>query len=240
MAKSRVDDVLGSLKARGSGSSEVGRNRQQRSGSKLRTVVKGRFRTLTPKGRNPGLGRASAVMRNLDYMTTRPDHEHKHRISRDLITPEGRVNMQAHPEVRQKILDDLAANQAKYVYHLVLSSGDKRMTERETELWAKAVLSSQGINNYLMAVHAGDRGHTENPHVHVVFPSEARLERGDFFDMRKVGDVEQQFHMRLYHQLEESWKEKFGDQSAGSGGFHDPDEEERQAPKRKDIDIHFG
>lgn len=222
------------------GGSSKGRGRSGTTRPRLRTVVKARYRTLSSKGRNPGLGRASAVMRNMDYMTTRPDQEHAHRISRDLITNEGRVNMQAHPEVRQKILDDLAQDKSKYIYHVILSSGDKTMTERETELWARAILQSQGIERFYMAVHAGHRGHTENPHAHVVICTDAKFERADFFNMRKTGDHEQQFHMRLYRDLEETWKER-PSESAGSGaGLRDFEEEEQRSSKKKDIDIQFG
>lgn len=239
MRRAVIDDVLGGRKARGSRSVRpptAGRGGR----SKLQTVVKARYRTLSAKGANPGRGRASAVLRNIDYFTTRPDHEHAHRISRDLITPEGRINLQAHPEQRQALFERLSADGSKYIYHVVLSSGDWGMSEKDTEHWAKAVLHAQGIQRYYLAVHAGSAGHTEHPHAHVVLPRDARLTREDFFALRKTGDLEQQFHRQLYRHLEESWKERLADQSTASGGTQRDVEENVPSDKKKAIDIQFG
>lgn len=234
-----IDDVLGSRKARGSRSVQpptAGRGGR----SKLQTVVKARYRTLSAGGANPGRGRASAVLRNIDYFTTRPDHEHAHRISRDLVMPEGRVNLQAHPEQRQALFEQLAADGSKYIYHIVLSSGDRSMSEKDTERWATAVLHAQGVTRYYLAVHAGHTGHTEHPHAHVILPRDARLTREDFFALRKTGDLEQQFHRQLYRHLEESWKEKFADRSTSPGGMQRDVEESGPPDKKKAIDIQFG
>lgn len=234
-----MDDVLGGRKARGSRSVQpptAGRGGR----TKLQTVVKARYRTLPSKGANPGRGRASAVLRNIDYFTTRPDHEHAHRISRDLITPEGRVNLQAHPEQRQALFERLSVDPSKYIYHVVLSSGDRSMSAKDTERWAKAVLHAQGIQRYYLAVHAGHTGHTEHPHAHVVLPRDTRLTREDFFALRKTGDLEQQFHRQLYRHLEESWKERLADQPTASGGTQRDVEENVPSDKKKAIDIQFG
>lgn len=236
----KIDDVLGSRKARGSRTPHPSKSGGQSQRRTLRTVVKARYRTLGSQGKNPGLGRASAVMRNMDYFTTRPDHQHQHRISRDLITPEGRINLQSHPEARQQLIDELAQNNSKYIYHLVLSSGDSSMNEWDTEQWARAVLNAQGIGRYYLGIHAGERGHTEHPHAHVVLMTDVRLERSDFYDLRQSGDQEQQFHRRLQHSLEEVWKERVTDHPTSSGGGQrEVEDAEPQAPKRKDIDIQF-
>ncbi|GGO36830.1 hypothetical protein GCM10008949_41270 [Deinococcus humi] len=234
-----IDDVLGSRKARGSRNVQPPTTgRSQRPG--LQTVVKARYRTLPATGANPGRGRASAVLRNIDYFTTRPDYEHAHRISRDLVMPEGRVNLQAHPEQRQALFERLAADRSKYLYHVVLSSGDRSMSEKDTERWATALLHAQGVSRYYLAVHAGHTGHTEHPHAHVVLPRDTRLTREDFLALRKTGDLEQQFHSRLYRHLEESWKERFADQTTSSGGTPRGIEESESSDQKKTIDIQFG
>jgi len=180
-------------------------------------------------------------MRNIDYMTTRPGHEHEHRISRDMITSEGRINLQAHPEAREKLEKDLTEAKEKYIYHLVLSSGDAAMSPKQTELWAKAILQSQGFDKYYMVIHAGEQGHTKNPHAHVIVRTDARLGKEEFFDMRKTGDLEQQTYRQIYRELEGTFKEKFiSKPGSGSGGVEQVEEDEKRGSKKVGIDIQLG
>ncbi|WP_034359671.1 hypothetical protein [Deinococcus phoenicis] len=176
-------------------------------------------------------------MRNIDYMTTRPDFSHQ-RISRDMVLPDRTINLQSDPENRKSIEDELKNAKEKYIYHLILSSGDKAMSPRDVELWAKAVLQAQGLHKYYMVIHAGEQGHTSNPHAHVIVRTDTRLGREDFFNMRKTGDVEQRFDRRLFRVLEEDWKQRPAEKSASSGGGArevEADEEERG--KRRGMDI---
>ena len=235
-----IDDVLASRRGGRGGRSETisGQGRGKRS--PIKTVVKGRYRTLAKGGTNPARGRASGVMRNLDYMTTRPDHEHQHRISRDIITPEGRINVQEHPELRRTLEEELTQAKEKYIYHLVLSSGDQTMSPKDVELWSKAVLQGQGIDKYYLVVHAGDQGHTKNPHAHVIVRSDVRFGREDFFNMRKSGDVERQFHRQLFRGIEEAWKERVADKTTSSGGgVRETEREEEERGKRRTVDLQF-
>lgn len=234
-----IDDVLGGrLRSRGgkvslSGSRSAAATRR----SPLKTVVKGRYRTLSSKGPNPARGRASGVMRNIDYMTTRPDSS-RQRISRDMILPDRTINLQSDPESRKAIEDELTNAKEKYIYHLILSSGDKTMSPRDVELWAKAVLQAQGLDKYYMVVHAGEQGHTSHPHAHVIVRTDARLGKEDFFNMRRAGDVEQRFDRRLFRLLEEDWKQKSTEKSASSGGgLREVDADEEERGKRRGIDI---
>ena len=231
-----IDDVLGGR--RGSQGGKVSLSgAESRSRSPLRTVVKGRYRTLAPKGPNPARGRASAVMRNLDYMTTRPDFSHQ-RISREVILADRIVNVQDSPADRKVIEDELTRAQEKYIYHLVLSSGDKAMSAKDVELWAKAILKAQGIDKYYMVVHAGDQGHTQNPHAHVIVRSDVRFGREEFFNMRKSGDYEQQFHRQLFRGFEESWKERATEKTTASGGgIKEAEREEDDRGKKRGVDL---
>ena len=43
---------------------------------------------------------------------------------------------------RKMIEDELTAAKEKYIYHLVLSSGDKTMSPKDVELWSRAVLQA--------------------------------------------------------------------------------------------------
>lgn len=233
-----IDDVLGGRRGSRGGRVESASG-GGRSRSPIKTVVKGRYRTLSTKGPNPARGRASGVMRNLDYMTTRPDFSHE-RISRDVILPDRTMNVQDNPIDRKFIEDELTNAKEKYIYHLILSSGDKSMSPKDVELWAKAVLQGQGIDKYYIVVHAGDQGHTKNPHAHVIVRSDVRLGREEFFDMRKSGDVEQQFHKQLFRSFEEAWKDRIPDKTTGSGGgVKEVERDEEERGKKRTIDIQF-
>ncbi|PNY79349.1 hypothetical protein [Deinococcus koreensis] len=230
-----IDDVLGGRRGQQGGKVSLpsggGRGR-----GPIRTVVKGRYRTLSGKGPNPARGRASAVLRNLDYMTTRPDVSDQ-RISRDVILPDRVLNVQGSLADRQVIEDELRAATEKYIYHLVLSSGDRSMSPRDVELWARAVLHAQGIDRFYLVVHAGDQGHTTHPHAHVIVRTDVRFGREEFFRMRQSGDVQQRLYRQLFRGFEESWKERVTENTpASGGGVHqtERDEEERR-PKAMDI-----
>lgn len=231
-----IDDVLGGRRSSQGGKVSLS-GAGGRSRSPLKTVVKGRYRTLATKGPNPARGRASAVMRNLDYMTTRPDFSHQ-RISREVILPDRIINVQDSPAERKFIEDELTRAQEKYIYHLILSSGDKTMSPKDVELWAKTILKAQEIDKYYMVVHAGDQGHTKNPHAHVIVRSDVRLGREEFFNMRRSGDHEQQFHRQLFRGFEESWRERATDKTTPSGGgVKEVEREEDERGKKRGVDI---
>ena len=233
-----IDDVLGGRRSSQGGKVSLSGG-GGRSRSPLRTVVKGRYRTLNSRGPNPARGRASAVMRNLDYMTTRPDFSHQ-RISREVILPGRTINVQESPIDRKVIEDELTAAKEKYIYHLVLSSGDQSMSHKDVELWSKAVLQAQGIDKYYLVVHAGDQGHTKNPHAHVIVRSDVRFGREEFFNMRRSGDVEGQLHKQLFRSFEELWKERMTDKTPSSGGGgREVEHEEEERHKRRTIDLQF-
>ena len=233
-----IDDVLGGRRGQQGGrvSLAAGAGGQGKRTS-LRTIVKGRYRTLGAKGPNPARGRASAVMRNMDYAATRPDFSHQ-RVSRDVITPERVINIQDSPADRRLLEDELTGAKEKYIYHLVLSSGDRSMSPKDVELWAKAVLQSREIGKYHMVIHAGEQGHTKNPHVHVIVRSDVRFGRDEFFNMRRSGDVEQQLHRQLFRELEEAWRERFPDKAA-AGGIQQPEHDEEERGKKRNFDIQF-
>ena len=233
-----IDDVLG-----GRRSSQGGKVAVSGTGSRgrppLRTVVKARYRTLSSKGVNPARGRASAVMRNLDYMTTRPDASHQ-RTSREVISADRTVNIQDNPAERRAIEAELTQAKEKYIYHVILSSGDRSMSPKDVELWSKAVLQEQGIDKYHLVIHAGDRGHTEHPHAHILVRSDVRFGREDFFNMRKTGDAEQQFHRQLFRGVEEAWKERSAENAPSSGESIKEIEPDEESNKKRGVDIQFG
>jgi hypothetical protein len=231
-----IDDVLGGRRSSQGGKVNLSGS-EGRSRSSLKTVVKGRYRTLSMRGPNPARGRASAVMRNLDYMTTRPDFSHQ-RISREVILVDRTINVQDSPADRKLIEDELTRAAEKYIYHLVLSSGDRTMSPKDVELWAKTVLQAQGIEKYYMVVHAGDQGHTKNPHAHVIVRSDVRFGREEFFNMRRSGDHEQQFHRQLFRGFEESWREHAADKTTSSGGgVKEVEREEDERDRKRTVDI---
>lgn len=219
MARRVVDDVLGGRRA-GSGG-RVGRATVGVSGSRggrveVRTVVKANYRTVAKTGKNPALGRASAVMRSVEYMATRPDHS-RVRVERDLVTEQGRVNLRDEG-VRQQLLEQFTRSADAFMYRMVLSPGVENLSARQVEDWARRVLESNGVQRYVIVAHAGEAGHTSHPHAHVILPTDVRLDREAFLNLRVSGDRELTWERRLDVQLEQWWKGQPPSAGAQGGG----------------------
>lgn len=151
------------------------------------------------------------------------------------------INVQEKPEDRKFLEDQFVNAKEKYIYHVILSSGDKSMSARSVELWAKAVLQSQGISKYYMVIHAGEKGHTSNPHAHIIIPTDSKFEREHFFNIRKSGDLEQQFHRQLFRIVEEEWKERLNHrENTSESGGKQMEREEEETSKKRSIDIQLG
>lgn len=239
MARRVVDDVLGGRRA-GSGGG-MGRARVVVSGSRggrsaVRTVVKANYRTVAKSGKNPGLGRASAVMRSVEYMATRPDHS-KVRVERDIVTEQGRVNFRDDQEAKARMLADLAQSKDEYVYRMVMSPGVQNLTARQVEDWAQRVLESNGYQRYMIVAHAGEAGHTTNPHAHVILPTNSRLGREQFFNLRVSGDRELSWERQLDLRIQQWWQGQQPKATSQGGGTRVEIEEDTPAQPKPRVDL---
>ncbi|WP_221091369.1 hypothetical protein [Deinococcus aquaedulcis] len=138
-----------------------------------RTVAKSNYVRTNAKG----MGKLFA---SANYMMFRPNEEgetHRH----------GHNGLKEHEphEVHTWLAEQSKEHQ--YCYRLVLSPG-RNLGEEAMLHWANRTLREGGHDTYMVFVHAGDKGHTQNPHVHVLLMSDLRLDKQDFWVMRTTGD----------------------------------------------------
>lgn len=138
-----------------------------------RTVAKGNYVRTNAKG----MGKLFA---SANYMMFRPNEE-------------GETHRQGHDGLRLHEPHEVhtwLAEQSKehqYCYRLVLSPG-RNLGKEATLHWANRTLREAGHDRYMVFVHAGEKGHTQQPHVHVLLMSDLRLDKQDFWIMRTAGD----------------------------------------------------
>lgn len=158
--------------ARTAGTRRLVARRSGRQAGRTRTVVKGNY--VRSGGRGTPKAFASA-----NYMMFRPGEDGAHRLGHD-----GTREYQPH-EVHSWVGEQ--AREHKFIYRLVMSPG-QNFGEEATLHWANRLLRESGQDNYMLFVHAGEKGHTGNPHAHVLLMVDARLDREDFASMRHLGD----------------------------------------------------
>lgn len=201
------------------------------------TVVKANF-----KSTGQGAAKAKAGMKSLRYFSQRPNWETE-QADREIVTREGRFRLDADGEsARLELQRQLEQSHGEHLYRVVLSSGDKQMTAYETERWARNVLEKNQIHNYMLVVHAGEQGHTQNPHAHVLIPTSEKFNVEQLQQMRQVGDEEQKqispslkaVPLRTEIEVEQKTSGKAG------GRAVEEENESQESGKRKAVDIQLG
>lgn len=176
------------------------------AGPRARAVVKANYIRVGKSGGSPGRG---AVFAAANYMMFRPGEDGEVRRGFD-----GERHLEPH-EVHQRIGDE--SEKHKYAYRMVMSP-DRNFGERSTEEWAATTLKKLGCENFVVVAHAGEKGHTNHPHAHVLVFTDARLERGDFQQLREYGDTQaKEIAMRLNHDRhmgQHEWKAQKEDEFA--------------------------
>ncbi|GEM49914.1 hypothetical protein DC3_55490 [Deinococcus cellulosilyticus NBRC 106333 = KACC 11606] len=157
-------------------------------------------------------------------------------------------------------------NEQQFAYRVILSPG-ANMGEETIKDWAKKVMAEAGYDRYVAVAHAGEKGHTSNPHVHVIILTNNKLEREDFYKLRMIGDrftesamlqKDRDLHMAPRRWLEEQMKAQLKSQEdavrgsmsqnrelkkgVGSTGQEDQDEKarrEEEQNKRKKMSMDF-
>lgn len=201
----------------------------------MATVIKANYKT------SRGSARAKSGMSSLRYFSQRPDFE-GNQGNREIISPDGRLRIGEGQDENRKALEERFENDRReYLYRMVMSSGDKQMTARETEQWARNTLEKNGLNDYLMVVHADDGRHTSNPHVHVLVSTDQKLNVKDFERLRETGDREHEVVQSLrvapplYRDIDDTETS-----SKKGGGRHAEQEQSEPESRRKVVDIQFG
>lgn len=172
MRKGRVVRASRLSAQRSAGTRRTSARSSGRRGGATRTVVKANY------GRTRG-GAAKAFA-SANYMMFRPGHD-------------GEVQRVGHDGVREYQPHEVhtwlgqEAKEHGFFYRVVLSPGNN-FGEEAMMHWANRVMRESGHDHYMVFVHAGDKGHTERPHVHVLLMTNTRLEREDFRAMRQTGD----------------------------------------------------
>jgi len=201
----------------------------------MATVVKARYRSASSAS-----GKAAAGMSSLDYFAHRPDRDMQP-MDREILTAEGRYRLERDGEqARQQLSKELEASKGQYLHTLVLSSGNQNMTRLETERWARNVLEQSKIDSYMLVVHAGKEGHTQNPHAHVLVPTHRPLTVPQLEEMRRVGDREQEVMLKVEYGLKRDVQD-VSSTPKGGGGKEIENTAADDAPKRsRQVDIQFG
>ena len=180
-----------------------GKTARRSGGSRGRVVVKANYIQV---GKGNSGGRASAFA-SANYMMFRPSEDGEFRKGFD-----GERHLEPH-EVHQRVGEHSEAH--KYAYRMVMSS-DRNFGEKTTEEWASNTLKKLGYDTYIVISHAGDKGHTQHPHAHVLVFTDARLGRPDFQTLRDFGDVQaKEIEMRLRfdrHMEQYQWREQKEDE----------------------------
>lgn len=166
-----------------SASRQSGSRSRGRTAGVRRTVVKSNYTRTNAAG-------SAKAFASANYMMFRPDYEGE--IAR--LGHDGLKAHQAH-EVHNWLGEQIKQHQ--YIYRMVLSPG-KNFGEEATLHWANRTLREAGHDRYMLFVHAGQQGHTNNPHVHALVLTHTRLERHDFAALRQTGD-EVADHVELAH-----------------------------------------
>lgn len=179
------------------------------------SVVKARF----------GSASSGGLKSSLAYFAHRPDYDGE-RANREIITAYERYQLDQDGNNAIDALErHLDVEDKRYMYSVVMSPGDEQLTARQTENWARNVLEQNNIHQYAVVVHAGEQGHTDHPHVHVLIPSDERLTVQKLHDLRATGDAEkellnqqQQWRYEVQHQLSPHHLEPSSDGATTSGG----------------------
>lgn len=179
---------------------------RRNAGPKARAVVKANYIRV---GKAGGPGGRAAVFAAANYMMFRPGEDGEVRRGFD-----GEKHLEPH-EVQQRIGEQ--SQEHKYAYRMVMSP-DRNFGERSTEEWAAATLKKLGYQDFVVVAHAGEKGHTNHPHAHVLVFTDARLERADFQRLREYGDTQaKEIAMRLNHDRhmgQHEWKAQKEDEFA--------------------------
>jgi hypothetical protein len=139
-----------------------------------RTVVKANYKQARGKAgssRAKGHARASA-----DYYSTRPDGEGSYQERTGFSAEESNLD---HADIEQK----LEEAEGTYFYRAVLSPGQDIPGENLEE-WARDVMEDFD-GDWVGFVHDDQ---TEHNHVHIIAFCDEKLSRGDFQEMRELGD----------------------------------------------------
>lgn len=176
-------------------------------GQRTHSVVKANYGRL----RGGGVGRAFA---SANYMMFRPgEHGHDPR--------DGHDGLRHHsPREVHTWLGENAREHA-FFYRMVLSPG-RNLGEEATLHWANRLLREVGHDRYMIFVHAGEKGHTDNPHAHVLLLRNDRLTREDFASLRARGDgfaaVMEAAYAHHPHMSWDRWQQRQGDDAGAPTG----------------------
>lgn len=194
------------------------------------------------KTASQGAVKARIGMKSIDYFTRRPTLEAEPG-DREVITRDGRFRLSDDGEQGRRELERrLEQSNGDHLYRVVMSSGNVEMTAQETERWARSVLERNNIDNYMLVVHAGQQGHTEHPHAHVLIPTSQRFTVEAIGQLRAVGDEEQE--QVTYAARTISIKQDYEGETnlSGKAGGRQAERETESggSQKKRTVDIQFG
>lgn len=174
-------------------------------GGRTHSVMKANYGRL----RGSGVGKAFA---SANYMMFRPgEYGHEPRDGHD-----GVRHHRPH-EVHTWLGEH--AKDHKFFYRMVMSPG-RNLGEEATLHWANRLLREAGHDRYMVFVHAGEKGHTSNPHAHVILLTNDKLTREDFASLRSRGDEFSKVMDAVYfhnpHMSWDKWQQQKQEDDSGA------------------------